>query len=169
MLELYKKEGVNPLGSILPLLIQMPILIGLYWVVSQINDPSNFYHLYSFFSNFDPTQINTSFLGFNLAHTGGIVGGVFALILGGLQFVQAKLSFGYNAPQKKDDAPVVFKDGETPEVAALDPAVMQKMMLYFLPVVIAISSYFFPLGVGLYWFIGTLFVILQQWYVNRKK
>jgi len=34
IMELYKKEGVNPMGSCLPLLIQMPILIGLYWVVS---------------------------------------------------------------------------------------------------------------------------------------
>lgn len=34
IIELYKKEGVNPMGSCLPLLIQMPILIGLYWVVS---------------------------------------------------------------------------------------------------------------------------------------
>jgi len=47
MLELYKAEGVNPMGSIAPMFIQMPILIGLYWVISQINDPSNFYHLYS--------------------------------------------------------------------------------------------------------------------------
>lgn len=34
IMELYKKEGVNPMGSCLPLLIQMPILIGLYWVIS---------------------------------------------------------------------------------------------------------------------------------------
>ncbi len=34
MLELYKKEKVNPMGSCLPLIIQMPILIGLYWVIS---------------------------------------------------------------------------------------------------------------------------------------
>lgn len=34
IMELYKKERVNPMGSCLPLLIQMPILIGLYWVIS---------------------------------------------------------------------------------------------------------------------------------------
>jgi YidC/Oxa1 family membrane protein insertase len=45
---------------------------------------------------------------------------------------------------------------------------MQKMMLYILPVMLAVSAYFFPLGVGLYWFIGTLFVIAQQWYVMRQ-
>jgi YidC/Oxa1 family membrane protein insertase len=51
----------------------------------------------------------------------------------------------------------------------MDPELMQKMMLYMLPVMLAVSSYFFPLGVWLYWFIGTLFVIAQQWYVNNKK
>ncbi len=70
------------MGSIVPLLIQMPILIGLYWVVSQINDPSNFYHLYSFFRDFDPTQIVTRFYGLNLAHVGGWIGAGFALVLG---------------------------------------------------------------------------------------
>ncbi len=62
MLELYKKEGVNPMGSCLPLIIQMPILIGLYWVISGISDPSNFYHLYSLFTAFDPKNINAHFL-----------------------------------------------------------------------------------------------------------
>ncbi len=48
MLELYKKEKVNPMGSCLPLLIQMPILIGLYWIITSVTDPSNNYYIYSF-------------------------------------------------------------------------------------------------------------------------
>jgi|GEM_PF-6944617 len=68
MLELYKAENVNPMASIVPLIIQMPILIGLYWVISEINDPSNFYHLYSFFQNsFHPAEISTFFYGVNLS------------------------------------------------------------------------------------------------------
>jgi YidC/Oxa1 family membrane protein insertase len=164
MLELYKKEGVNPMGSCLPLLIQMPILIGLYWVISGANDPSNFYHLYSFFKDFNPLSINSYFYGLDLQHVGGAIGITFALILGLIQWVQAKLSFSYNPPVKSKEIEVK-KEGEAPEFA-LDPQVMQKMMLYVFPVMIAVSSYFFPLGVGLYWFIGTVFVIVQQWYVN---
>ena len=158
------------MGSIVPLLIQMSILIGLYWVVSQINDPSNFYHLYSFFAHFDPTQIVTSFYGLELSQVGGMIGIAFALVLGGLQYIQARLSFAYTDKKKSKEVEVVVekKEGDAPEFA-LDPAMMQKMMLYFFPVMIAVSSYFFPLGVGLYWFIGTLFVIAQQAYVNRSK
>ncbi len=156
------------MGSCLPLLIQMPILIGLYWVISGANDPANYYHLYSFFSNFDPTKVNSHFAGLDLQHVGGTIGLIFSVILGGLQWIQAKLSFTYNPPAKKEEKKIEKKEGETPDLA-LDPAMMQNMMLYMFPIMIATTSYFFPLGVGLYWFIGTLFVILQQWYVNRKK
>ena len=72
-----------------------------------------------------------------------------------------------NAGRKKDE-PKKEIDPASME-AVLDPQLMQKMMLYMLPVMLAVSAYFFPLGVGLYWFIGTLFVIAQQWYVNNKK
>lgn len=33
MMELYKKEGVNPLGGCWPLLIQMPVFVALYWML----------------------------------------------------------------------------------------------------------------------------------------
>lgn len=151
----------------------MPILIGLYWVISGISDPSNFYHLYSIFADFDPTKVSSYFYGLHLEQIGGTIGLIFALVLGGIQYIQAKLSFAYNpTPAKEREIPasagMTKKEGEAPEMA-LDPAMMQKMMLYMFPVMIAVSSYFFPLGVGLYWFIGTLFVIGQQWYVNKLK
>lgn len=163
MMELYKKEKINPAWSCLPLLIQMPILIGLYWVVSGINDTSNFYHLYSFFKDFDPTTINMHFFWVNLSNVGGPLAIGAALILAMTQWLQAYLSFQYN-PVKPGKKPV--KTEESPEVAALDPEIMKKMMLYVLPWMLAMSSLFFPLGVSLYWFIGTIFVIGQQWYVN---
>lgn len=85
------------MGSCLPLLIQMPILIGLYWVISGITDPSNFYHLYSVFQNFVPSSIVTNFLGLNLSQVGGVTAIIFGLILGGTQWVQAYMSTQYTA------------------------------------------------------------------------
>lgn len=69
------------MGSCLPLIIQMPILIGLYWVVSGINDPSNFYHLYTVFANFDPKNIDAHFLGLNLLQIGGTIAIIFGIAL----------------------------------------------------------------------------------------
>ena len=79
------------------------------------------------------------------------------------------MSFHYTT-KVKNESKEPKKEIEPGSVEAiLDPEMMQKMMLYMLPVMLAVSAYFFPLGVGLYWFIGTLFVIAQQWYVNNKK
>lgn len=35
MMELYKKEKINPLGGCLPILVQMPVFIALYWVLME--------------------------------------------------------------------------------------------------------------------------------------
>ena len=35
MMEMYKKEKVNPLGGCLPMLIQIPVFMGLYWVLME--------------------------------------------------------------------------------------------------------------------------------------
>ncbi len=35
MMEMYKKEKVNPLGGCLPILVQIPIFIALYWVLLE--------------------------------------------------------------------------------------------------------------------------------------
>jgi YidC/Oxa1 family membrane protein insertase len=33
MMELYKREKINPLGGCLPILVQIPVFIALYWVL----------------------------------------------------------------------------------------------------------------------------------------
>jgi YidC/Oxa1 family membrane protein insertase len=145
MMELYKKEGVNPMGSCLPLLIQMPILIGLYWVIEGINHPSNFYHLYSIFATFQPSQIVTMFFGIELSQVGGITAIVFGIILGATQWLQSYMSFHYTTKDKKNTKePKQEIEAGSPE-AVLDPELMQKMMLYMLPLMLAVSAYFFPL------------------------
>jgi YidC/Oxa1 family membrane protein insertase len=35
MMALYKKEKINPLGGCLPILVQMPVFIALYWVLAE--------------------------------------------------------------------------------------------------------------------------------------
>ena len=35
MMELYKKEKINPVGGCLPLLVQMPVFLALYWMLSE--------------------------------------------------------------------------------------------------------------------------------------
>lgn len=94
---------------------------------------------------------------------------IFGIILGFTQWVQAYMSMQHTKKSKDSSKEIALPKDPNSLEAALDPELMQKMMLYMLPIMLAVSAYFFPLGVGLYWFIGTLFVIAQQWYVNNKK
>lgn len=75
-MELYKKEGVNPFGSLLPIFIQIPILIVLYQVVLNISSPVNLAHLYdiAWLENFKNILPNPNFYGMHLEKSGGIVG-----------------------------------------------------------------------------------------------
>ena len=82
LMNLYKSEQVNPLGSCLPLLIQMPLLIVLYWVVLGITETSNYYYLYPFLADFDISKIDTVFLGIHLLSIGGIAGIGLGIIVG---------------------------------------------------------------------------------------
>ncbi len=62
------------------------------------------------------------------------------------------------------------KDGKYAEAEPSfmpDPSVMNKFMLWGMPIMIAVSTFFFPIGVGIYWLIGTLFMLVQQVVVNK--
>jgi len=61
LMELYKKEKVNPMGSCGFLLIQMPILLVIYNIIRSIEDPSNFFYTYKFLSDFNLDSISYSF------------------------------------------------------------------------------------------------------------
>jgi membrane protein insertase Oxa1/YidC/SpoIIIJ len=65
-----------------------------------------------------------------------------------------------NMPEKPAEKP---KDDIMPDMQK-----MQGMMLYIFPAMAAIFAFQFPAGVGLYWLIGTVFMIVQQFVANRQ-
>lgn len=156
-MEIWKKYKVSPMSSCLPMLIQFPILIALFYVVKNGFDGINPDLLYSTLKDFDPNTINPNFLGIiDLTNINMIV---LPLIVGGLQFYQMKLTLGKtktNKPAKKDDTPNPM-------------AGMGKMMQYFMPVMIAVFTASLPAAVGFYWGTSTLFGIVQQIFVNKSK
>ena len=46
-------------------------------------------------------------------------------------------------------------------------AQMQKMMIYFMPVMILVLTYSFPSGLMLYWMVSNLWQVVQQLWVNK--
>jgi membrane protein insertase Oxa1/YidC/SpoIIIJ len=48
-----------------------------------------------------------------------------------------------------------------------DPDVMNKFMLYGMPAMVAVFTYSLFAWVGVYWWVSTLFMTIQQFVVNK--
>lgn len=145
-LALYRENGVNPIAGCLPLLIQIPILFGLYQAFIAGLKPESLNFLYGFVEN--PGVINKMSFGFiDMASNMPIL----AIIAGGLQFIQARKSAGQNQGS-----------GSMKEMKALNA-----QMLYFFPIMVIVIGWNLPAGLVIYWLATTLFSIAEQVYVQK--
>jgi len=152
-MKIWKKHKVSPMSSCLPLLIQFPVLIGLFYVVRDGLDSINPQLLYSGLQAFDISSIDPNFFGLlDLTQVDPIV---LPIIVAVLQFFQMKLSLGRTLKTQSSSAPGM--------------PMMGKTMMYIMPVFIAFFAATLPAAVGFYWGTSTLFGIGQQWVVNRSK
>lgn len=153
-MELYKNNKVNPVTSCLPLLVQLPILLALYWVMQDGLSSTNLgAQLYSFVAN--PGTINPLSLGrFNLLNPSIVL----ALLAGGAQFLQARTM------SRKMPPPNAGPGAKDESMAAM----MNKQMLYMMPVMTALIGMRLPAGLTLYWFWSTILMAAQQYYLTYK-
>jgi len=150
MMELYKREKINPLSGCLPVLFQLPILIALFLVLkglagnSSSLDPSLFYSFVPFLK-----EVNSSFLGIiDLT----VPCYVLAVAAGIFQFFQTKMITG-----KNKTSPASSKKG------ADFSQIMQKQMLYLFPIFTMMILWRLPSAIALYWMTTSLFSIGQQY------
>lgn len=154
MMELYKNEKVNPFSSCLPLLIQFPFLIAVFYVVRNglSGAEGSLDVVYSFITK--PEFIDPYFLGFVDLSKRNIV---LALMAGAAQFWQAKMMITrrpeIKTPGSKDEDMM---------------AMMNKQMVYFMPAITIFIGVTFPGGLTLYWLMTTLLTGLQQAYIFKK-
>lgn len=146
MMQLYKREKVNPFSSCLPLLIQLPILFAVYHVFVKGIQSSSFDLLYPGVTN--PGTLSTIAFGFlDLAKRSWIL----AVLAGIAQYWQTRMLM--NRAEKQGSV----------------ASAMNKQMLYLMPVMTVFIGSRFPAGLSLYWFATTLFSGLQQVWMIRKK
>jgi YidC/Oxa1 family membrane protein insertase len=142
MMELYRKENFNPASGCLPLLIQFPILLGLY---TLLRNPLNFIG-----ENIPMIlAIHDKFLWIqDLSQPDPWILPIMAGITTFLSFT--------------------ITQGNTPETGNMGQMQgMMKMMKYFFPVMIVWMGHTFPAGLTLYWFIGNIFTIVQYQILSR--
>jgi YidC/Oxa1 family membrane protein insertase len=149
-MELFKKNDINPFSNCLTILIQIPILIALYYAIRFGLAPDS-PHIYPWMVS--PEFINTNLFGISLLAPDRTF--VLPIIAAALQYAQIKMTLPAHKPVPG---------------AAPDPTVLtQRMMLYVIPVTTLVFASTFPAGVALYWATSTLFSVVQQWFVNKER
>ena len=153
-MDLYKNNKVNPLASCLPLLVQLPLLLALFWVLRDgLASKDLAQNLYSFVHN--PGILNGRSFGIiDLS----VPSYVLAVISGAAQFIQTKMMSTKHSPKGAGEG---AKDEDM-------AAAMNKQMLYMMPILTVIIGIKLPAGLSLYWFFSTVLMILQQYLVFKK-
>jgi YidC/Oxa1 family membrane protein insertase len=169
-MKLYKEFGVNPVAGCLPLLIQLPIIWGLYGVLNTTFQQTS-YQAINKVLYVEALKLqalwDTHFFGLALGSTPSTliknVGPAILLvpvITGVLQFVQSKMMF-------QTPKPIVAEKKEKKAGGDFASA-MQTQTLYIFPLMIGYFAFNFPLGLSLYWNTFTVFGIIQQYFVNKS-
>ena len=149
IMKLYKAHGVNPLSGCLPLLIQMPFLIGMFDLLKSAFELRG--------ASFIPGWINdlsAPDVVFYWNYPLPLIGNEFHLlpfILGGIMFVQQNLMS--NLP--KDTSQWT------------DQQRQQRSMGNVMTLVMTVLFYQFPSGLNIYWISSMLLGIAQQLWTNR--
>jgi len=152
MIALYKEKNFNPFSSIFLLLIQIPIIIALFQIFKGgiAIDPQ---YMYSFVHL--PETINPYFLGIDLSQPNIIL----AVLTAIAQYFQAKTSFTKqetNAKEPKD---------KTMQITEM----MQKQMVFILPIITLFVLSTLPSALAVYWLITTAMTIYQQKKILKEK
>ncbi|MDB5567615.1 MAG: protein translocase subunit yidC [Tardiphaga sp.] len=151
MMEIYKKEKINPIAGCLPVALQIPVFFSLYkvlfvtiemrhapffgWIKDlSAPDPTNLFNLFGLLA-FDPTQLPV--FGHYLAL------GVWPMIMGVTMWFQMKLN-------------------PTPP----DPT--QKMIFDWMPLIFTFMLAGFPAGLVIYWAWNNTLSVLQQSYIMSR-
>jgi len=139
IMELYRRNSVNPLGGCLPMLLQFPVFIGLY---NALGTPIELRHAPFLWikdlSRPDWQSLPFTFAGWHL----GIP--VLTILMGASMFVQQWM---------------------TP--TAGDPN--QRKMMLLMPLMFTFMFVTFPAGLTIYWLVNNLLSIGQQYWINRKE
>ena len=179
MMELYKKHNISPFGSIGVLLIQLPILIGIYRVVQIFamhrDELGKF--TYGFMDNIpavkellaNPDNFNQNFLGFidltqHAVSENGVVIGllVLALLAALLQFLLSKqMSPNTDSNKRLRDVLAEAGQGKEADQAEVNAIVMRKMMK-FMPVMLFFIMISLPGALALYMATGNAVAYLQN-------
>jgi YidC/Oxa1 family membrane protein insertase len=138
IMELYRRHKVNPLGGCLPMVLQIPVFIGLYSALTNAVELRHAPFMLWIHDLSAPDRLGTLQLPF-VQHPGIPV---LTLLMGVSMFLQQWMSPTAGDPQQ------------------------QKVMMV-MPLMFTFMFVNFPAGLALYWLVNNVLTIAQQYYINR--
>jgi YidC/Oxa1 family membrane protein insertase len=153
---LYKERGIHPFAGFVLVLLQFPVLIGLYFVFARGGLPQvDVTALYSFVDV--PAQVNMHFLGIiNMGERSLFL----AALATATQFAYTRLSMG--PPATKDPSPVESSlSGDLAKSFDLQAR-------YVLPLMVGAIAFSIVAAAPLYWSASNLFMLVQE-YASGKR
>jgi YidC/Oxa1 family membrane protein insertase len=158
-MDLYKRTGSNPLSSCLPILVQIPIFMGLFFTLNDAQarksgvGPMN--------SELAIQFSEATLLGAKLSETFltattiqvQIMAGVMVFLMSASQFITQKQIIAKN---------------QNPAVQNSQYMQTQKILLYVFPLIFVVSGVAFPIAVITYWLTSNFWTMGQQFIVIRN-
>ncbi len=165
MMELYRKNGTNPLASCLPILLQAPIFFALFRVLNGI---STGHARGVLTADLVKSARSATFLGAPIpatfVHASDVIFAGHAPLIRAVTLTLIVLmsltTFTTQRQLMRKNMPQAAMTGTF--------AQQQKILLYVFPLIFAISGINFPIGVLLYWLTTNVWTMGQQFYVIRR-
>jgi YidC/Oxa1 family membrane protein insertase len=154
MQKLQREHGFSPLGGCLPMLLQIPVFIGLFHVLRsfQPGHTENYFFDEQGVSSFI-TQPLDLIERYGSDRTAVIIVSIPLMILASaLTHLTARHSV----------------ERQNPESATAQTAIMNKLTMYIFPVGVLVFGFFFPIGLLIYWLSNNFWTLMQQRFVYKR-
>ena len=158
MQKLYKKHKINPLSTLLVMVVQFPVFICVWGALQGSASLSSDSFLKLHLSD----AINTVlFDGANWANGSAITALALFLLMAGAQVISMLLPQWIQKKKRKNVAQL----GKNPNVNQQQN--QMKMFTYIMMAMIIFMGFTLPSAMGVYWFVGALFSIVQTLVVEK--
>nr|WP_042183999.1 membrane protein insertase YidC [Kibdelosporangium sp. MJ126-NF4]CEL16008.1 Inner membrane protein translocase component YidC, long form [Kibdelosporangium sp. MJ126-NF4]CTQ93933.1 Inner membrane protein translocase component YidC, long form [Kibdelosporangium sp. MJ126-NF4] len=167
MQKLQSQHGVNPLGSCLPMLLQIPVFFGLNNVLRGFvpNASGNYY----FGADEVSSYLHANLFGARLSNyiaqasqemtsLGGNLQSV--IIVSAPLMVVASIATHFTAKHNVQR--------QNPATATAQTGIMNKITLWVFPLGVLVFGAFFPIGLLIYWLSNNMWTLGQQWLIYKK-
>ncbi|MDR0435221.1 MAG: membrane protein insertase YidC [Propionibacteriaceae bacterium] len=165
-MKLYEENGISPYASCLPLIVQMPVFMGLFWVMSSIARATDISEVKGYWLQQRPDLMESlqeaTMFGARLASTfmpmspfgaTQILSIVLIVTMTGMLFAQQLYSMRRNMPPSVLESPM---------------GKQQKWMMYVFPGMYAVGGVSIPIAVLFYWCCSNIWTAVQQYIMVRK-